>query len=146
MCSSSSPKMEAAAGCSEHNRLLNEFGDAVRELLALHEQQFAAIVEGDGECSRFDLLILDIHMPELDGFEVTSEIRRREHERGGHLPVVALTARSRIEDRERCVAAGMDEFLTKPFRADDLWAVLERIANRPVRRADRLGVHWLSTL
>jgi hypothetical protein len=57
MCSKESPKKNTAAGCTEHNHLLNEFGFAVRELLALHEQQFQAIVEGDGECSRFDLLI-----------------------------------------------------------------------------------------
>lgn len=57
MCGASSPKMDTAAGCAEHNRLLSEFGDAVRVLLALHEQQFQAIVEGDSECSRFDLLI-----------------------------------------------------------------------------------------
>ena len=47
----------ARAGCGEHNRLLDQFGSAVRELLSLHEQQFLAIVDGDGECSRFDLLI-----------------------------------------------------------------------------------------
>jgi hypothetical protein len=57
MCSANSPKMDTAAGCIEHNRLLNDFGEAVHELLALHEQQFQAIVEGDGECARFDLLI-----------------------------------------------------------------------------------------
>lgn len=57
MCSANSPKKDAAVGCAEHNRLLNEFGDAVRELLSLHQQQFQAIVEGDVECSRFDLLI-----------------------------------------------------------------------------------------
>jgi PAS domain S-box-containing protein len=74
----------------------------------------------------FDLLILDIHMPELDGFDVTRAIRRRELETGGHLPVIALTARSRSEDRDKCLAAGMDEFLTKPFRAEDLWTVMDR--------------------
>jgi PAS domain S-box-containing protein len=79
------------------------------------------------QTSRFDLLMLDIHMPELDGFEVTTALRRRERDTGGHLPVVALTARSRKEDRDRCLAVGMDEFLTKPFRADDLWAVIERV-------------------
>jgi hypothetical protein len=57
MCSANSPRMDTAAGCAEHNRLLNDFGEAVRELLALHEQQFQAIVEGVLECSRFDLLI-----------------------------------------------------------------------------------------
>jgi PAS domain S-box-containing protein len=79
------------------------------------------------ESSPFDLLFLDIHMPELDGFDVTAAIRARERETGSHMPVVALTARSRSEDRDRCLAAGMDEFLTKPFRADDLWGVIERV-------------------
>ena len=50
-------RAEVAKGCGEHNRLLDEFGSAVRELLRLHEQQVRAIVEGDAECSRFDLLI-----------------------------------------------------------------------------------------
>lgn len=50
-------KFAKTAGCQEHNRLLDDFGEAVRELLRLHEQQFLAIVDGDGECSRFDLLI-----------------------------------------------------------------------------------------
>jgi CheY-like chemotaxis protein len=77
--------------------------------------------------SRFDLLILDIHMPELDGFEVTGTIRQRERSAGGHLPIIALTARSRSEDRDKCLAAGMDDFLTKPFRADDLWTVIDRV-------------------
>jgi response regulator RpfG family c-di-GMP phosphodiesterase len=84
------------------------------------------------EKSAFDLLILDIHMPELDGFEVVEAIRRGEQldsedGTGRHLPVIALTARSRSEDRDRCLAAGMDEFLTKPFRVDDLWAAIGRL-------------------
>jgi two-component system sensor histidine kinase/response regulator len=66
-------------------------------------------------------------MPELDGFEVTGKIRRRERDTGGHLPIVALTARSRSQDRDKCLAAGMDEFLTKPFRAEDLWTVIDRV-------------------
>jgi CheY-like chemotaxis protein len=77
-------------------------------------------------------------MPELDGFEVTSTIRHREREAGGHLPVVALTARSRSEDRDKCLSAGMDDFLTKPFRADDLWSVIERV--RGLRRDANPGM------
>jgi CheY-like chemotaxis protein len=73
-----------------------------------------------------DLLLLDIHMPELDGFQVIKAIREREQEAGGHLPVVALTARSRSEDRERCLAAGMDDFLSKPIQADALWNAIDR--------------------
>ncbi len=75
----------------------------------------------------FDLLLLDVHMPELDGFQVVQAIRERELAAGGHLPIIALTARSRKEDRERCLAAGMDEFLTKPIRPADLLAAIDRI-------------------
>ena len=73
-------------------------------------------------------MLLDVHMPELDGFQVVRAVRERELAAGGHLPVIALTARSRKEDRERCLAAGMDEFLTKPIRAADLWAAIDRVA------------------
>jgi PAS domain S-box-containing protein len=81
--------------------------------------------------SDFDLLLLDVHMPELDGFEVVQAIRERERTTGGHLPVIALTARSRKEDRERCLAAGMDDFLTKPIRPAELLAVIDRLAPAP---------------
>jgi PAS domain S-box-containing protein len=95
-----------------------------REALALLEQ-------GD-----FDLLLLDVHMPEIDGFQVIQAIRERERVAGGHLHVVALTARSRKEDRERCLAAGMDDFLSKPVQAADLWAAVERAASGRPRPAD----------
>ncbi len=75
----------------------------------------------------FDLLLLDVHMPELDGFQVVRAIRERERVAGGRLPIIALTARSRREDRERCLAAGMDDFLAKPVQAADLWAAIDRV-------------------
>jgi signal transduction histidine kinase/CheY-like chemotaxis protein len=84
----------------------------------------------------FDLLLLDIHMPELDGFQVVGAIRERERTAGGHLPVIALTARSRQEDRERCLQAGMDEYLAKPFNAADLWAAIDRLVSRRVVRGE----------
>jgi two-component system sensor histidine kinase/response regulator len=74
----------------------------------------------------FDLLLLDLHMPELDGFEVLEALRDHERTTGAHLPVIALTARARAEDRVRCFAAGADEFLAKPIRAADLWTAIER--------------------
>ena len=76
----------------------------------------------------FDLLLLDVHMPELDGFQVVSGIRERERTSGRHLPVIALTARSRKEDRQLCLAAGMDDFLSKPVRAADLEAAISLFA------------------
>jgi two-component system sensor histidine kinase/response regulator len=85
----------------------------------------------------FDLLLLDVHMPELDGFQVVSAVRERERTSDRHLPVIALTARSRKEDRERCLAAGMDDFLSKPVRAADLWTAIDQVvgARRPGKRA-----------
>ncbi len=82
------------------------------------------------EAEAFDLLLLDVHMPELDGFQVAQAIRERERMTGGHLPVIALTARSRKEDRERCLAAGMDDFLAKPIQAADLWDAIARLLQR----------------
>jgi two-component system, sensor histidine kinase and response regulator len=75
----------------------------------------------------FDLLLLDIHMPELDGFQVIRALREREQSAGGHLPVIALTARSRNEDRQKCLAAGMDDYLSKPIRAAELFAAIDRV-------------------
>jgi CheY-like chemotaxis protein len=75
----------------------------------------------------FDLMLLDVHMPEMDGFQVIRAIRERERSAATHLPVIALTARARREDRERCLAAGMDDFLTKPVSAAALWATIDRV-------------------
>ncbi|MDB5313763.1 MAG: signal transduction histidine kinase, partial [Gemmataceae bacterium] len=63
---------------------------------------------------------------ELDGFQVARAIRERERATGGHLPVIALTARARSEDREGCLAAGMDDYLAKPVRAAELFAAIDR--------------------
>jgi CheY-like chemotaxis protein len=77
--------------------------------------------------STFDLLFLDLQMPELDGFEVIHALREREQISSAHLPVIAMTARSRKEDRERCLAAGMDEYLAKPVQANALWDAIDQV-------------------
>jgi CheY-like chemotaxis protein len=102
-------------------QLLVRHGHRVR--LAGNGREALGLV-GEGA---FDLLLLDVHMPELDGFQVARTVRERERTTGGHLPVIALTARSRKEDRERCLAAGMDDFLAKPIQAADLWAAMDRV-------------------
>jgi len=80
-------------------------------------------------------------MPELDGFQVVEAIRERERAAGGHLPIIALTARARKEDRERCLAAGMDDFLAKPIQAANLGAALDRIErSRPAADRPRPGL------
>jgi CheY-like chemotaxis protein len=101
--------------------------------MALNGREALALLEREP----FDLLLLDIHMPELDGFQVVGAIRERERTAGGHLPVIALTARSRKEDHELCFQAGMDECLTKPFNAADLWAAMDRVLRRDVGRRMR---------
>ena len=78
----------------------------------------------------FDLVILDIMMPEVDGYEATTRIRAAE--RTGRLPIVALTASATLEDRERCLAAGMDDFVSKPVKV----AELARALARATRTAD----------
>jgi CheY-like chemotaxis protein len=102
-------------------RLLGRRGHVVR--VATDGREALDLV---GEAA-FDLLLLDLHMPELDGFHVIRAIRKREQAVGGHLPVIALTARARPEDRERCLAAGMDDYLSKPVRAAQLFAMIERV-------------------
>ena len=72
----------------------------------------------------FDLVLMDVQMPEMDGFAATAAIRR--DLAGRHLPIVAMTAHSMAGDRERCLAAGMDAYISKPIRLADLFAVLER--------------------
>jgi response regulator RpfG family c-di-GMP phosphodiesterase len=76
-------------------------------------------------------------MPELDGFQVVQAVRERERTAGGHLPIIALTARSRKEDRERCLAAGMDDFQTKPIRPADLLAAINRVLRSHPSRSSR---------
>jgi PAS domain S-box-containing protein len=74
---------------------------------------------------RYDLVFMDCQMPEMDGFEATAEIRRREA-RSRRTPIVAMTANSMKGDRDRCIASGMDGYLSKPFRGPQLDAVLAR--------------------
>ncbi len=80
----------------------------------------------------FDLVLMDWHMPGMDGLEATAEIRRREAElKRGAVPIVALTASAMMGDRERCLAAKMDDFLTKPFSVSALRSVVERWVAKP---------------
>jgi PAS domain S-box-containing protein len=83
----------------------------------------------------FDLIFMDVQMPEMDGFEATRRIRKSEQASGRHTPIAAMTAHAMAGDRERCLAAGMDDYISKPLQKTELLALLERISagRKPVR-------------
>jgi len=74
----------------------------------------------------FDCILMDIQMPEMDGYQATAAIRRHEKKYGGHVPIVAMTANAMQEDREKCIAAGMDGYLTKPLHAGEIFKAIEQ--------------------
>jgi PAS domain S-box-containing protein len=77
------------------------------------------------EKQTFDLILMDVQMPEMDGFEATAAIREKEKHNGTHIPIIALTAHAMKGDKERCLAAGMDGYLTKPIRSQELDDLLD---------------------
>jgi CheY-like chemotaxis protein len=101
-------------------RLLERRG--YRVLVASTGREAAAMTERYD----FDLVLMDVQMPEMDGLEATALIRARESVNGGHLPIIAVTAHAMKGDAERCVAAGMDGYLSKPIRANELFSAIER--------------------
>jgi len=108
------------------NRLL------ARRLLEKHGNTVNAVENGREaleaiERERPDLVLMDVQMPVMDGLEATRTVRAKEHASGLHLPIIALTAHAMKGDRERCLAAGADEYLTKPIRAAELFAALGRM-------------------
>jgi len=82
------------------------------------------------ERQTFDVVLMDIQMPGMDGLQATAAIRAREPSTGPHIPIFAMTAHAHSEDRERCLAAGMDGYLAKPIRYEELIALVESSAGR----------------
>jgi CheY-like chemotaxis protein len=78
----------------------------------------------------FDLVLMDMQMPEMDGLEATAAIREKEKFSGLHTPIIALTAHAMKGDKERCVAGGMDGYLAKPIRSQELDELLAKYTSR----------------
>jgi signal transduction histidine kinase/CheY-like chemotaxis protein len=126
----------------EDNRVNQEVAKAM-----LHRLGYGVDVVGDGRAGveaamtgRYALILMDCQMPEMDGFQATAAIRAKEGALAKHgtpaarLPIVALTANALKGDRERCLDAGMDDYIAKPFRKDDLERMLKCWLDRPAER------------
>jgi signal transduction histidine kinase/CheY-like chemotaxis protein len=96
-------------------------------------EAIAAVTE-----SEFDIVLMDVQMPEMDGLEATAAIRKLEAVTGSHVPIIALTAHAMKGDREICVAAGMDEYLSKPLNPKQLFALIESLTGTPSTALDGL--------
>jgi len=124
------------SGAARPERVLLVEDNAVNQRLALKQLSklgFAATAVDNGRdavavlaVQPFDLVLMDCQMPVMDGFEATVRIREREAATGGHVPIIAMTANAREEDRDACLAAGMDDYLAKPVSLADLTALFAR--------------------
>ncbi|MFZ0964868.1 MAG: response regulator [Terriglobia bacterium] len=118
-------------------RILLVEDNSVNQLLAsrlLEKQGYSVTTASNGQAGlehlekkSFDLILMDVQMPKMDGFETTAVIRKEEESTGKHLPIIAMTANAAEGDRERCLAAGMDGYIAKPIQIEDLAEVIEKL-------------------
>jgi CheY-like chemotaxis protein len=96
----------------------------------------------------FDLILMDIHMPEMGGLEATACIREKEQGTNSHLPIIALTARAMKGDREKCIEAGMDGYISKPIDVDELFHSIYSLAQNAVGMATETdcSASWQSSI
>jgi PAS domain S-box-containing protein len=94
-------------------------------------EAYEAVLNGE-----FDLVLMDVQMPEMDGFETTKAIRNTEPV-GKHIPIIAMTAHALRGDRERCLEAGMDDYLSKPINPDILFEIIEKWSAKPVKNDEK---------
>jgi PAS domain S-box-containing protein len=147
-----------APASHSHLRVLLAEDNPVNQKLAarlLEQRGCSVTIAADGaqavallDLGKFDLVLMDLQMPVMGGLEVASLVREREKGAANHLPIVALTAHAMPGDRERCLEAGMDGYLTKPISQDALWSMIEVICphaprSRPVGIAARGGQQTL---
>ena len=125
--------------CARSLRLLLTEDNLVNQKLAkrlLEKRGHAVVIAGNGceavqalRQERFDVVLMDVQMPEMDGFEATKMIRARERDTGEHVPIVAMTAHAMKGDRERCLEVGMDGYISKPLNPAELFEAVEGLVN-----------------
>lgn len=127
--------LSSAANPPRPHILLAEDDPMVSQLVVmmLRNKNWRVTTVADGkeavrfwEKDAFDLILMDVQMPEEDGFAATRAIRQKEKTTGAHIPIIALTAHARREDRRQCFEAGMDDYLAKPIKTELLYAAVER--------------------
>jgi signal transduction histidine kinase/CheY-like chemotaxis protein len=133
------------------HRILLAEDNLVNQKLAmrlLEKRGFEVTVVGDGraaldalEKASFDAILMDVQMPEMDGFEATAAIRNKEKSTGAHIPIIAMTAHALKGDQQRCLEAGMDAYLSKPIRTSELFKIIEDQLNaqNAANKDEKLG-------
>ena len=130
-------------GCGENLQILLAEDNAVNQRLAirlLNKQGHTVVAVNNGReavaayaAQQFDLVLMDLQMPEMDGLQATARIREQERATGARIPIVAVTANAMRGDRERCLAAGMDGYVAKPIQTAELFKVLAQVASTLTR-------------
>jgi signal transduction histidine kinase/ligand-binding sensor domain-containing protein/CheY-like chemotaxis protein len=134
------PALENPPPSSTSAAILLAEDNPVNQMLALrllNKRGYSVVIAANGvealaafERQCFDVVLMDIQMPEMGGLEATAEIRARERRSGGRIPIIAFTAHALAGDRERCLEAGMDDYVTKPIEPALLFAAIERHQSR----------------
>jgi two-component system, sensor histidine kinase and response regulator len=116
-------------------RLLAKWGHT--PVIAHNGKQVLSLLETE----KFDVVLMDLQMPEINGFEATATIREKERATGIHIPIIALTAHALKGDRERCIDAGMDEYVAKPIEAQRLFEVIEAAVRHSEQTSNNGRLH-----
>ncbi len=148
-CATSGSRRHPRAGASRKLRVLLAEDNAVNQRLVVklmekHGHSLVAVNNGvealDAlERGTFDVVLMDVQMPEMGGFEATARIREREKSTGQHVPVIAMTAHALKGDRERCLEAGMDAYVSKPIQAASLFETIDSAGAQSVAGGRRAG-------
>jgi two-component system sensor histidine kinase/response regulator len=140
----SAPSLPAHPALDDHPRLRvllvedNPVNQRLAQRILQKEEYTVALADNGKEAletlarQSFDLILMDVQMPVMDGFDATRAIRVEEKKTGTHTPIIATTAHAMTGDRERCLAAGMDNYISKPIRAQDLVALVAKYCAKPV--------------